>query len=370
MPEASEEMESWDVLRQFLPFGWAAEARRLGALRRARGVSGPEALLRILLIHLANGCSLAETAVRARESGLGQMSGVAVFKRLQAAEQWLRWLADGMRERPEVVVAEHGRRIRAVDATTVSEPGSTGTDWRMHYSLNLGNLQCDFFELTNVSGGETWRRVPVQAGDIMLGDRAYCTPTGVAHVRGGGGDVVVRCNPRSLPLFENEGKSFLLLRRLRGLRCGEIREWRTLVRQRQGIWMKRRLLAVRRSAAATRAVRAKLQRRASRKQRAVAHRSWQLAPYFLVWTTLSSSWPARTVLDLYRVRWQIELAFKRIKSIIGFGHLPKSDPASARAWLQGKLFVGLLAERLIAAADSFSPWGYAMAEVEKPLAGS
>jgi hypothetical protein len=44
-----------------------------------------------------------------------------------------------------------------------------------------------------------------------------------------------------------------------------------------------------------------------------------------------------------------------MKSILGFGHLPKKDPASARAGLHGKLFVSLLAEHLIAAADAFSP---------------
>jgi len=85
--------EEWAVLRQFLPAGWEEEARKRGALRRARGVDGAESLLRVLMIHLATGCSLAETAVRARTGGLAQLSAVALFKRLQASEDWLRWLA-------------------------------------------------------------------------------------------------------------------------------------------------------------------------------------------------------------------------------------------------------------------------------------
>ena len=59
-----------------------------------------------------------------------------------------------------------------------------------------------------------------------------------------------------------------------------------------------------------------------------------------------------------RLRWQIELVFKRMKSIMGMGHLPKADPNSSRAWLHGKLFVALLVERMIEAAKSFFPWGY------------
>lgn len=86
-----EKIDDWNVLCEFLPPGWEEQARLSGALRRARGISSPGALLRVLLIHLGSGCSLAETATRAREAGLGQMSAVAVFKRLQAAEPWLRW---------------------------------------------------------------------------------------------------------------------------------------------------------------------------------------------------------------------------------------------------------------------------------------
>ena len=66
------------------------------------------------------------------------------------------------------------------------------------------------------------------------------------------------------------------------------------------------------------------------------------------------------VLELYRGRWQIELAFKREKSIMGLGHLPKHDPKSCRAWLHGKLFVWLLAERLVDYARAFSLWGYSL----------
>src|ERR1019366_2832201 len=84
-----------------------------------------------------------------------------VFKRLRASEEWLRWLAEQQRGTQRLAVESQGRPVRAVDATTVSEPGSTGTDWRVHYAVNLANLQCDFFELTSVEGGETLRRIPV-----------------------------------------------------------------------------------------------------------------------------------------------------------------------------------------------------------------
>jgi hypothetical protein len=119
-------MENWSVLCTFLPKGWKEMARSTGALRRARDITDAEALLRLLLMHVANGYSLAETAVRARQFGI-QLSAVAVFKRLRASGEWLRWLAEQQRGTRPVRVESQGRVVRAVDATTVSEPGSTGT---------------------------------------------------------------------------------------------------------------------------------------------------------------------------------------------------------------------------------------------------
>lgn len=369
LEEGLSEGENWRVLCQFLPVGWGEEARRSGALTRARGIRNAESLLRILLMHLANGHSLVETAIRARDAGLGQVSAVALFKRLRASEQWLRWLAEQAREARGWQPPASERRVRAVDATAVSEPGSTGTDWRIHYAINLRNLQCDFFELTDVQGGETWRRVPVEEGDILLGDRAYATPTGIGQVVEAKGDVVVRVSLHNLPLWDQQGNRLEVSRVARGMKLGQVREWRARVQPPPGNPIEGRLLAVKRSRVATRRVRQRLVRQASRRQRVVSKEVWEAAPYFLLWTSLPPSWAAAKVFELYRTRWQIELAFKRMKSLMGLGHLPKKDPVSARAWLHGKLFVSLLAEQMIATADSFSPWGYKLEAQEKPLAG-
>lgn len=199
-------LEDWAVVKTFLPPGWQEAARRLGALRRARGVGDAEALLRTLLIHLADGCSLQETALRAGQAGWCSLSAVALFKRLQAAEQWLRWLAESLWQQRARAVAWGRYRVRAVDATAVKEAGRTGSLWRVHYAVGLRDLQCDFFELTDVRGGETLRRIPVRRGDLVLGDRAYSTPPGVAHVVAAGGAVLVRANLQTLPLFTERGE--------------------------------------------------------------------------------------------------------------------------------------------------------------------
>lgn len=354
------EIENWEILCGFLPPDWAEQARRLGAMRRARYISDPGTVLRILLLHLATGCSLAETAARSSASGLAQISAVGVYKRLRAAEPWLRWLAQQMRGAAEVPMEMAGRRLRAVDATWVSEPGSTGSSWKVHWAVNLADLQCDFFELTDLNhGGETFRRVPVAAGDILLGDRVYAAPPGISHVVRAGGEVVVRLNRQALPLFVRPGRRMDLWPFLRGLKGKAPQEQEAWVRNSEGGWIAGRLMALRQSTEATRRIRRRLRRRAQRSRLKVSEESLQFAEYFMLWTTLSQAFPAASVLEFYRLRWQIELVFKRMKSILGLGHLPKRDPLSAKAWLEGKLFTGLLIERMVRSAESFSPWGYA-----------
>ena len=200
-----------------------------------------------------------------------------------------------------------------------------------------------------------------------MGDRIYSTPVGVGHVKAARADIVVRLNRQSLPVFDAAGKAVKVLTLFRKMKVGQAHHWPTQVKRPGGGWVAGRLVAIKRSAEATRIARRRLEIRASRQQKKVSPGSWKAAEYFAVWTTLSEMFLASEVLDMYRLRWQIELAFKRMKSIMDLGHLPKKDPASARAWLHGKIFVGLLVERMVEAADTFSPWGYRLAASAEPM---
>lgn len=360
--------DDWDVVVRLLPADWASQARALNALRRARGIADAATLLRVLLIHLMSGCSLKETVLRAREAGLCSISAVALLKRLRASEQWLRWLAEHFWRERGTALEVGGRRLRVVDGTIISEPGPTGSQWRVHFAINLSTLQCDHFELTDVRGGESLRRVPVQAGDVVLGDRGYARAPGIGYVVGAGGDVLVRLHAQSLPLYTAKEKRMSLLSRVRRLKIGMRGDWPAFVHGPDGP-IQGRLIAVKRSQASAQCVRLKMKRRARHNKQEVSARALELGGYVLIWTTLPDpGYPTKLVLEMYRWRWQIELAIKRMKSIMGLGALPKHSDASSRAWLHGKLFVALLMERLWYEAESLSPWGYPLERQSKSLA--
>jgi hypothetical protein len=279
---------------------------------------------------------------------------------LRASQPWLRWLSEKMADIDKTSVMEVlscARRIRAVDATTVEEQGGAGTQWRVHYTLRLPDLSCDFFELTDKYGGETCRRIPVEPNDLLLADRGCSNAAGVSCVLLAGGDVLVRWNSFSSPLKTKDGSPFDPVKELSQLPKRGAREW-SVSFTRENQTHIGRLCAIRKNALATERCREKMRREARKKQKRVSQEALKLAQFVMVFATVSAKeLTTRQVLELYRARWQIELRFKHLKSLLGLGCLPKYDGASCRAWIQAKLLCGLLIERLMRAAKLFFPWG-------------
>jgi hypothetical protein len=353
--------ESWEILRQFLPDDLEGSAREHGAFRRARGeIRSATVLLRLILLHVAGGLSLEQAVMRARENKLVEISAVGLFKRLRSSGPWLVWLTEQLVKRLAQDWDEalwQGRTVRVLDATDIEEPGPTGTDWRLHYSLRLPQLSCDFLQVTDAHGGESLRRLPVQKGDIVLCDRAYSHREAVAQVLGQKADVVVRLNTGTFPLTDEQGRPLALAKRVEKLKTGQVGEWPVWFEvsgQRQRL----RLCVLRKSSAAAQ----RAQRKAEQKARKHGHQidadTLKLTAFVLVLTSLPASWSTALVLELYRARWQVELAFKRLKQLLATGHVPKTTDASSRAWLQAKILTALLIEHMIHAGRFFSPWGY------------
>ena len=259
-----------------------------------------------------------------------------------------------------------GQPVRVVDATVVKEPGKTGGQWRIHYSMRLPSLECDQFDLTPTQGkstGEKLGRFKFQKGEVILADAGYSNPPGIAAVVNAGADVCVRMNRASLHLQDQKDRPFPLLRKLKPLRkAGETAEWQVSItsgRQR----ITGRLCGIRKSEDAIKRAQRRLVIRQQDGRGRVTPENEEYACYVLVFTTLAKSRAsAAQVLECYRLRWQIELVFKRLKSLVQLGHIPKHDDQSSRAWLYGKLFVALLSQKLTRVGRSGSPWGYYLPE--------
>jgi hypothetical protein len=131
--------EDWETLTGLFPSDWRGLGWRSGAIARLRGFKSLEDLLRTLLLHVGCGWSLRETAVHAKLAGIAEVSDVTLLNRLRQSEPWLQqlceelWRENGVSLEPVL----KDRSVRLLDATTVKEPGKTGSQWRIHYSLRL-----------------------------------------------------------------------------------------------------------------------------------------------------------------------------------------------------------------------------------------
>lgn len=355
--------EDWRILAGLLPSDWKMLARSTGAVKRLRGFDSMDAVLRTLLMHAGQGWSLRETVVQAKLAGIAEVSDVALMDRLRLAEPWLRSLCEGLWKANGVCLQPGwiDRPVRLLDATTVREPGKTGSQWRIHYSLRLPGLECDYFELTAARGsntGERLGRFPFQPGELVLADAGYSHPPGIAVVAAQKVDLCVRLNPASVPLLDPDLRPFALQAKLRQLRAGQTGDWPVRVVSGKQM-VAGRVCAVRKSEAAIAQAQRRIDKKQIRRKTKGTAEVREYACYVMVFTTLPEAEAAAPrVLECYRLRWQIELTFKRLKSIVQLGHVPKQDDGSSRAWLYAKLLVALLAERLTRVGSAISPWGY------------
>jgi hypothetical protein len=349
--------EDWSKILELLPAGWEGQARALGALKFGRNFEGPDTLLRVLLMYFCGGSSMRETVVRARAGNLTDISDVGLLKRINQCGEWLRWMSERLiQETPETAVpcsALQGRRLLAMDGSVVREPGAVTSSWRLHYALDIGTLNCQDIQITRAKEGESLTRFEVQSGDVIIADRGFANRRGINHVLDHGGDVLVRMNLVSVPLEDSEGAPFEQLSHLRTLQVGQTGEWPATMRGTKGK-VAVRVCAYRKSDEQRIESERKYRQYANKKQQKLQPETLEATGYVVVITTLDMM-NTEAILGLYRHRWQVELAFKRMKSLMGLGHLKKKDMEGAKAWLQGKLFVACLIERLIAAGGHFPP---------------
>jgi hypothetical protein len=355
--------ENWEIIKRCLPDGWESKALEFGALLRKRKIESADELLRLLLIHLATDKSMRTSVTYACQAELCEITDVALLHRLKASGEWLRWMCRALL--PATVFSrglETAARFRVlvVDASTVSEPGSTGTDWRLHYAFELNSFRCESFLITTKKTGESFEHFAAVEGDLVMGDRGYCKRKGICHMLKQSANVLVRLHSTTLPLRSVKGGQWRVLDHLRVLSEGEVGDWDVWIEDPGDHHLvKGRLCSLRKSEEAFQLAVKKWRREAKKKGYAVKDETIEHARYVSVFTTANRHRLTGTeVLDLYRSRWQIELVFKRLKGIVGLGHLPKLNEESCRAWLYGKMFVALLTERLCREAQFFSPWGY------------
>ncbi len=361
-------MQDWEQWAKLLPADLAVSAEATRALRRRRGVRQASDLLRLILAYAVCDWSLRVVGAWATLMGLAELSDVALLNRLRNSKAWVghlivQVLAEQMSLEPRMRV-----RLRIVDSTVITQPGSRGVDWRVHLSLDLGGMCLDGIEVTDAKGGETLARFPSHAGDICVADRGFAFASGLGAVLADQAWLVARIRWQNLPLQDQQEQRFDIAAWLKhsfGSPGAGIQSVHLQVPTPQGCFAVR-LLAAPLSQQATERARRRAREQAAKKGYTPDERTLLVAGYVLILSNLpSEQWSAEQVIDLYRIRWQIEMYIKRLKSLLTLDGLRAHDPCLAQTYLLAKLLAALLLDRLTAATTQQLPdW---LASVDRPL---
>lgn len=355
--QASPAEGGWPAIAARLPadLDLDALARETGAIQRRRGdgISGGETLLRLCLARGPGGKSLQETAGWASQIGVAELTGQSLNERLHRSVAFLSAVTRRLlaaRAGPPVLWA--GRCLHLIDGSTVSRPGSKGTDWRIHAVYDLGRGGFRHLEVTDGHGAESLLRCAPAAGEVAIADRGYARARELRACLDGFGpqarDFIVRVGWSALVLRDIQGAPFNLIEMLAKLPA-EVRphEWAVQMlggASAQAAPLALRLIALPLPADKVAANRLKLKRKASRDQQTLDPRSLVAAGFMVLVTSLAEAIPAGEICAVYRLRWQIELAFKRLKSLIHIDRLPTRTERGSLSWLYAHLIMALLTD--------------------------
>jgi hypothetical protein len=336
----------------------AQSAHQTGAFRQARQIKCAIDMLRLIFAYCLGDQGLRLTAAWATAMGLADISAPAVLYRLRKCGDWLSLLIDGVLRSaaPEVC---RGRLIRIIDGTSVPKAGKQAKResalWRIHSAFDLPCERFSFFELTDEKEGETFDRIPVVKGEIRIADRAYLQPDRIARVLEAGADVLVRGKWKGARWRDKNDQPIDLIAVLRAAK-GNLIDRPIWIDRKGGANLALRLVAIRKPEKAAAEARRKARRDAQREGYQISKGTLDAAEWVILVTSLQpDEFSTEDVLALYRLRWRIELGFKRLKSLIGLRGPPGFDERSARPYVLAHLLIILLLEPLVDELEDSPP---------------
>ena len=218
----------------------------------------------------------------------------------------------------------------------------------IHRAFDLPSERFGYFELTDEDGGERLDRIPAIKGEIRLADRAYMQPDQIAPLLGAGADIVVRAGWKNARWLNAGGATVDIIETFKkAAACGVIDQpiW---IGRKSGPALAMRLVAIKKSPEAAEAARNKAKREAQKGRHNITESTLIAAEWVILVTSLPSAiYSTEDIFALYRLRWRIELAFKRLKSILGLKAPPGVDERSAKPYVLAHLLMILLLEPLV-----------------------
>lgn len=327
------------------------------AIRRKRIIKNPIDLIVLILYYLYDNHSLMDVSHFAIINNIGKISDTALIKKFIQCKDWIKWLISEMVPNEIIHYKKPTElepyRVIAVDTSDIVQKGAVKKIWHLHYGIDLFSLTCNQFKITEQTPGESLRNFEIKEKDLVIADRAYGTITSIEHCLKSGGEFIIRIKNKSFNLYNKNGEKVILSDWLKTL-GKKAAEMTIYIKGSDKNLIPLRICAVKKTKEEILKEENRLKRLESKKQTKYSDDTKFTHQFMFVITSLPSSISAEKVLEFYRLRWQVELVFKRYKSLLGLGNIPTKTKESSEVWLNGKMFLALLIEKYLGDID-FSP---------------
>lgn len=336
---------TWDELLTNMPIDIESSAKDFGAITRKREIKSGRDLLRIILAYCGMDWSFRTLGAWSLSIGLATISDVAIRNRVKKATAWMQAMVGAYLS--QKVTAQRDKKVvlNLIDASVINGPGSKGTDWRLHVKYDVAKGEIINAQVTDKHGGETLNRYTLASNEINVVDSGYSQRPAITAALSKGALVVCRMNWKIIPLERTDGSRFDLFAWLRsGFTNGSGQEVEVYLMQGSERF-KLRLIGRRLSAEAAERARRHARRSAKKQGKTPSEEALLACTFVLILTNLpAEEWTLANVLWIYRLRWQIEMLFKRLKSILEIDKLRCKDPQMSQTYLYGKLICLFICE--------------------------
>jgi len=240
--------------------------------------------------------------------------------------------------------------LSLVDGSLICSPGS-GDDWRLHARYDPGLGRFSDLVLTTSRQAECANRTRIGSGRTIITDRGYARVSSFQPVLAEGSDFITRTSWRSVALYDAGGKRIDMVALLTdGAAPSEHMVWV------KGIERSLRLVIQPLPPEIAERQRVRRAHKANKKSQKLDPRTTKAAGFLMLLTSLPSKTnPAERVVASYRDRWQVEIGFKRLKTLGRLDELPSADPVLARTWLLAHLIAAVLTDDLANEIVGFPP---------------
>jgi len=352
-------MFSVSKIMTLLPEGWQEKANELGIIKRKREIKCIEDLMLLTMFHLVTGNTLLEISEIARIGKIANISDVAYMKKFEKLEELFRWILEEVKP-CQVVNFEIPKflsnyRPLALDASDVTEKGRSGRLYRLHYAISIFSMASVAYMITDQKTGEKLSNFNFQENDLIIADRVYGTLKSIEYCMEQKADFILRLKTDSFTIYNEKGDKIDLLSKIQDMNYEDERELSVFIKLSKEM-KKIRICIKKKDKTSCEKTEKRIKQKYSRLGIKMSDYAHKINEFIIVCTDLPIDISAHDILQTYRLRWQVEIFFKRLKSILDFGELPKKREKSSLAWLNGKLMIAVLIELFIA-KSSFFPNG-------------